>query len=99
MLVIFFAELTGLAEIASHAAFGAGGEQVAQADVGEGAARHHAVVAAARAVAVEVDRLHAVLHQELPGGRVLLDRAGRRDVVGRHAVADHHQHARRLRSI
>jgi hypothetical protein len=44
------------------------GQMVADADIGERAARHHAVVAAAGAVAVEVDRLHAVLHQELAGG-------------------------------
>ena len=40
--------------------FGAGGEKVFQADVGEGATGHHAVVAAAGAVAVEIDRLDAV---------------------------------------
>ena len=42
-------------QVPRDAAFGAGGELVADADVGERAAGHHAVVAAAGAVAVEVD--------------------------------------------
>ena len=71
-------------------------EQVAQPDVGERAAHHHLVVAAARAVGVEVLLLHAVL-DEVPGaGRVLLDRARGRDVVGRHGVAEQGEHARAL---
>ena len=49
--------------MARHAPFGAGGQQVADADVGERAAGHHAVVAAAGAVAVEIQRLDAVLLQ------------------------------------
>jgi hypothetical protein len=60
-------------QIFGDAAFGAGGEQIFQADVGEGAAGHDAVVAAAGAVAVEVERRDAVLHEELAGGAVLLD--------------------------
>ena len=47
-------------EQARDAAFGAGRELVAQADVGEGAAHHDFVVAAARAVGVEVGGLDAV---------------------------------------
>ena len=76
------------------AAFGAGRELIAQPDVGERAAHHHFVIAAPRAVRVEVLRLHAVLHQILPRRAVLLDRAGRRDVIGRDAVAEQRQHAR-----
>ena len=49
------------------AAFFAAEHQVLDADVGEGAAGHDAVVAAAAAVAVEVGELHAVGHQELTG--------------------------------
>ena len=60
-----------------HAALGARRELVAQADVGERAAHHHLVVAAARAVGVEVALLHAVLLEVGPGGAVLLDRARR----------------------
>ena len=62
-------------KIFSDAALGAGGEQIFQADVGERAAGHHAVVAAARAVLVEIQRVHAVLHQIFPGRAVLLDRS------------------------
>ncbi len=39
-------------------------------------------------------RLDAVRHQVLPGGAVLLDRARRRDVIGRDAVAEQRQDAR-----
>jgi hypothetical protein len=53
---------------ARDAAFGAGRELVAQAHVGEGAAHHDFVVAAARAVAVEVGGLDAVLGEVFSGG-------------------------------
>ena len=56
-------------------------------------AHHHFVIAAARAVRVEVGRLHAARHQVLSGGAVLLDRAGRRDVIGRDAVAEQRERA------
>ena len=69
-------------------------ELVAEADVRERAAHHHLVVAAPRAVRVELAPLDAVLDQVLPGRRVGADRAGRRDVVGRDRVAEHHEHAR-----
>ena len=55
------------AEVEGVSAFDAGDHQVLDADVGEGAAGHDAVVAAARAVAVEVLRGHAVLEQEFAG--------------------------------
>jgi hypothetical protein len=61
---------------------------VLDADVGEGAAHHHFVVAAARAVLVEVGHGDAVLGQVFAGGRGGLDRAGRRDVVGGDLVAE-----------
>ena len=77
-----------------HAALGARRELVAQPHVGERAAHHHLVVAAPRAVGVEVPPLDAVLEQVAPGGRVLLDRAGGRDVVGGDAVAQQRQRAR-----
>jgi hypothetical protein len=69
--------------------------QVLDAHVGEGAAHHHVVVAAARAVAVEVGLLHAVLQQPLAGGRAGLDGAGGRDVVGGDGVAKQRHDARR----
>ena len=77
-----------------HAALGARRQLVAQPDVGERAAHHHLVVAAPGAVGVEVARLDAVLLQVLPRRAVGRDRAGRRDVVGRDAVAEQRQHPR-----
>ena len=65
-----------------HPAFDPRHHLVLDADVGEGAAHHHFVVAAARAVLVEVDRLDLMVNQILAGGRLLFDRACRRDVVG-----------------
>ncbi len=61
--------------------------EVLDAHVGEGAAHHHIVVAAARAVAVEVGLLHTVLHQPLAGGRAGLDGASGRDMVGGDGIA------------
>src|SRR5690606_21333630 len=65
-----------------------GGDLVADADVGEGAAGHDAVVAAARAVAVEVLLLDALAEEVLAAGGVLADGACGRDVVGGDAVAE-----------
>ena len=67
---------------------------VADADVGEGAAHHDLVVAAARSVGVEFAR------RDLPVGQVparrggVLERARRGDVVGRDHVAEQRQDAR-----
>ena len=69
-------------------------QQVAQADVREGAADHHLVLAAPGAVRVELERADAVRLEPLPGRRPGGDRAGRRDVVGRDRVAEHRQDAR-----
>ena len=69
--------LAAVGEVQRDAALGAGRQLVAQADVGERAAHHHLVVAAARAVGVEVLGLDAVLVQVLAGRAVALDRAGR----------------------
>ena len=74
-----------------------GHELVAQPDVGERAADHHLVVAAARAVGVEVAALDAVLGEVAAGRAVGLDRAGRADVVGGHRVAELRQHPRARR--
>ena len=54
------------------------------------------MIAAARAVGVEVGGLDAVLLQIFSGRTVFLDRAGGRNVVGGDAVAQHGQHARAL---
>src|SRR5215207_528391 len=57
-------------------------QAVAEADVGEGAADHHLVVAAPRAVRVEVTDLDALLDQPPAGRAVLLDCPRGRDVIG-----------------
>ena len=72
----------------------AGHEQVAQAHVREGAADHHLVVAAARAVRVEVRPRDAMALEVVPGRRPGADRARRRDVVGGHRVAEDDEAAR-----
>src|SRR4051794_41779199 len=70
-----------------HTALDARHHLILDADIGERAARHHAIVAATRAVAVEVLRLDAVLDQITAGGRIFLYPAGGAYVVGRDAVA------------
>jgi hypothetical protein len=57
------------------------------------------VVAAARAVGVEVALLYAPFDQIATRRRVLLDRSGRRDVVGRDAVAQQRDRAGALDRI
>src|SRR5271169_4810887 len=54
------------------------------------------MVAAPRAVGIEIGGLDAMLDQILSRWAVFLDRAGGRDVIGGNAVAEHCQHARIL---
>src|SRR5690606_31932322 len=75
-------------EVARESALDARYELVAQPDVGEGATDHDLVVAAARAVGVEVASVDPALREVLARGAVGLDRAGRGDVAGRGAVAE-----------
>ena len=82
-----------------HAALGdvAVGElvhEVLDADVGEGAAHHHFMVAAARAVLVEVALAHLTLGEPLARRRGELDGARGRDVVGGDLVAEQREDAR-----
>ncbi len=88
--------LLAVGQVLGQAAFDARHEQVLEADVRERAAHHDLVVAAARAVLVEVLRLHAVRVEVLRRRAVLRDVAGRRDVIGRDRVAEHREHARAL---
>ena len=81
-------------QVHREAALGAGREPVAQPDVRERAPHHHFVVAAPRAVGVEVERLDAVLDAASAGRAVAPDHARGRDVVGRDAVAEQREHAR-----
>ena len=77
--------------VGCDAAFRTGSQQVSQADVAERAASHHAVVAAAAAVAVEVGDRDAVFLKVGSGGGVRLDRSSRADVVRRGRVTDRDQ--------
>ena len=65
-------------ESAFHAcAVGFGGDhEVFDPHIGEGAARHDAVIATAAAVAVEVDGFDAVFDEVFPSGRAGFDGAG-----------------------
>ncbi len=67
--------------------------QVLDAHIGEGAAHHHFMIAAARPVAVEVGLGHAVGGEPLAGRRIFLDRARRRNVIGGDRVAEDAQRA------
>ncbi|MNV39210.1 hypothetical protein D3C71_1307820 [compost metagenome] len=69
---------------------------VADADIGEGAAHHHFMVATARAVLVEVGHGNAVLRQIGASRRSSLDRTGRRNMVGGDLVAEETEDARAL---
>ena len=75
------------------AALGSRRHLVAQADIGEGPAHHHFMIAAPRAVGIEIARLHAQRHQVCARGAVLGDIAGRRNVIGGDGIAQHRQHA------
>ena len=78
------------------AAFGAGSELIAQANVGERSAHHHFVIAAPRSVGIEILRLDAVRDQIFSRRAVGCNRAGRRNVVGGDAIAEHGQRAQPL---
>src|SRR5690606_27918684 len=58
-----------------------------------GAAHHDFVVTPARAVGVEIFRLHALLLQISAGGTVRHDRTGRGNMAGSDAVSHHHEAA------
>src|SRR5882757_4910709 len=60
------------------------------------AARHHAIVAAAGAVAVEVVLPDAAIQKEFARGAGLLDRTGRADVIGGDGIAKDAERARTL---
>src|ERR1051326_3417180 len=53
-------------EVPGDAAFRAGGKLVAETDIGEGAAHHHLMIAAARAVGIEVLFRHTMLEHGVP---------------------------------
>ena len=88
------AHLLAAREVARPIALALRRERVPQTHVAERAAHHHLVVAATRAVAVELTRRDSMRDEEFPGRAVRGDRARRRDVVGRDRVAEEREHAR-----
>src|SRR5262249_55179529 len=85
-------ELTGR-QVTGPAALVLRRQSVAEADIGEGAARHHLVVPASRAVAVELARADAMLDQVAAGRAVRLNGARGRNVIRGLRVAQHGQGA------
>ena len=83
-------------DVHGDSALGAGSQQVAQADVGEGATHHHLVVAAARTVGVEVGFLHALRFEVERRRAAACDVACGRDVVGGDRVPEQGERARAL---
>ena len=73
--------------VLGHAALGAGNHQILDANIGESAAGHDAVVAAPRPVTVEVFKRNAVVEQVFSCRRAFLDGSRRGDVIRRHAIA------------
>src|SRR5665647_1350428 len=76
------------------AAFDARHHLILDANIGEGAAHHDLMIAAARAILVEVLRTNLVIAQVFAGRAFFLDRSRRRNVVGGDRVAQNGQHAR-----
>src|SRR3546814_2232129 len=62
--------------------------------VGEGAAHHDLVVAAAAAVGIEVLTVDLMILEVEPGGAVGLDAAGGRDVIGGDRIAQDRERLR-----
>src|SRR5215831_15660261 len=79
--------------MARPAAFRTRRELIPQPDVGQRAAYHDLMIAAAGAVAVEVLRLYAQRDEVLSGRTVLGNRTGGRDVVRGDGIAEKRQYA------
>ena len=80
-------------EVIGVAALPALGKGILELHVRERASHHHLMVAAPRTVGVPLVLGHAMLREIAGGRRAFGNRAGRRDVVGRHEVAQERQHA------
>ena len=89
------AHLLPVRQMQRHTPLGAGHQKIAQADVGEGAAHHHFVVAAPRTILIEIRWLHALLHEVFSRRAATRDVAGRRDVIRGHRITEQCQHASR----
>ena len=66
-------------------------DEILNSDVGEGSAHHDLMIAAPRAILIEIGFRDLPFEQILAGGRGLLDRAGGRNMVGRDLVAEQRQ--------
>ena len=77
-----------------EAAFAPAGHFVFDADIGEGAAHHHFVVAAPRAVGIEIADFDSRRLQIASGGRRRRDRSGGADVIGGDRIAENRERAR-----
>ena len=71
-----------------------GAKHVFQSNVGEGAAHHHFMIAAPRAVLIVILGQHVVVGEIARRRTVLLDGAGRRDMIRGDGIAEQCQHAR-----
>ena len=79
-----------------NAAFHARDHFIPDTRIGEGAAHHHLMVAAPRAIAVEIRLTHLVFQQIFTGRRRLPDIPRRGDVVGRDGIRELRQDTRAL---
>src|SRR3984893_8272929 len=68
-------------------------DEILDPDIGEGSAHHDFMVAPARAILIEIGPRNSPLDEILAGGRSLLDRARRRNMVGVYFVAEKRQNA------
>src|SRR5690348_1490531 len=75
----------------SYPSFSTRQHQILYAHVRKSAAHHHFVIAAARAITVEVRPGHPVGKEILSGGGRLLDRTGGADMIGGHRVPEYGQ--------
>ena len=88
-----------IGEMLGVAAFGAAHQFVLDADIGEGAAHHHFMVAAPRAVGIEFFRRHAVFDQIFPGRAALLNVACGRNMIGGDRIAEQRQQFRAMHVV
>src|SRR5882757_2231702 len=86
--------LLAVRQMHREAALDAGHQEILESDIRERPAHHHFMISAPRSVRVEVFWLHTVLDQIFAGWRVWRDRTRGRDMIGRHAVAEHRENAR-----
>ena len=83
-----------IGEIFRHASFGSGDHQILYPHVGECSPRHHQIVSAPAAVAIEISGLNPARHQILSGWRSFFDRSRRGNVVRCYGVPENPKGAR-----